>query len=52
MLISVQLSPMYASVQQIAQILKEGLVASVHSVTLVMEGVMGTDVQVSISNSS
>ena len=48
MLMSAHLSQMYASVKQAAQILKEGLVASVRSVTLVMEGVMGMDVQVSI----
>ena len=47
MLMSAHLSLMYASVKQAAQTLKEGLAASVRSVTLVMEGVMGMDAQVS-----
>jgi hypothetical protein len=39
---------MCVSVKRVAQTLKEGLAASVHLVTLAMEGVMEMDVQVSI----
>ena len=48
MLMSVHLRLMCVLVKQTAPILREGLAASVHSGTLVMEGVMAMDVQVSI----
>lgn len=48
MLMSVHLRLMCVSVKQTAPILKVDLAASVHSVTLVMEGVMAMDVQVII----
>lgn len=45
-LMSALLNLKCASVKPIAQTLKEGLAASVHSVTLVMGGVMAMDAQV------
>ena len=48
MLMSVHLRLMCVSVKQTAPTLKEDLAASVRSGTLVMEGVMAMDVQVSV----